>query len=309
MFRSLSMVWLIGLFWSACTTSSSSDKRLLTEDERRSIDEYRSEVELGRDMAGRLLQFYGTYNDEELMRYVNDVGLFLTSFSDYKDRRYMFTVLDTKIVNAFACPGGYILITRGTLLALKNEAELAGVLGHEIIHVGKKHIFTTLMNLDPTERSKFVEEVDKGLSTDIATRDRRRVSSSYTSDTGAWLARYMSGSAGAGITLLQAAKAGMLIILDKGLDQKLEYEADEMGVQLAVRAGYDPFALENFLKRLNDPSQKVDTKMLEKTHPKLLDRVAAIDKTLSKIQAQDIVAASGEQRFLKHTAKLHRKAE
>ncbi len=49
--------------------------------------------------------------------------------------------------------------------------------------------------------------------------------------------------------------------------------------------------------------------MLEKTHPKLLDRVAAIDKTLSKIQAQDIVAASGEQRFLKHTAKLHRKAE
>ncbi len=304
MHRSPSRFWLFCLFLSIASQSFAED-RVLSEAEKKAVDEYKSEVELGRNMAGRLLQYYGIYGDEDLIDYINTVGNYVANASDYKDRRFMFTILDSPIVNAFACPGGYILITRGTILAAKNEAELAAILGHEITHVGKRHVYTTLINLDEKSRNKLSNEIDKNQKTDSILKVRQRISSNANSEAGALLARYLSGSTGSSLSLLQAAKAGMSIILDKGLDKSLEFEADDLGVKLAVRAGYSPMAMENFLNRLKEAKKK-ELSMLEKTHPKIEDRATAVLATLQKIQAQDIIGADGENRFLKRTAKLRK---
>ena len=105
-------------------------------------------------MAGRLLQYYGHYDNEELIKYINEVGLYVSANSDFPDRRYMFDIINTEEINAFACPGGYILISKGALRHAENEAELAHVLAHEIAHVGKKHMFDRLKSMTPEEMEK-----------------------------------------------------------------------------------------------------------------------------------------------------------
>ena len=84
-------------------------------------------------------QFGGNYENNELQNYVESLGNFLASTSELSYQKFTFTILNTHIVNAFALPGGYIYITRGLLALCKNEAQLAGVLAHEIGHVTARH--------------------------------------------------------------------------------------------------------------------------------------------------------------------------
>ena len=124
------------------------------------------------------------------------------------------------------------------------------------------------------------------------------------------MARYLSGSA-AGLSVLAAAKAGMSLILEKGLGAELEYEADSEGVSYAVSAGYDPRALEQYLCRLESlKGRTCKTKakkkgkpkdILDKTHPTVADRIINIKKTLAKMNADEIVGAKGTARFKKQT--------
>jgi predicted Zn-dependent protease len=113
------------------------------------------------------------------------------------------------------------------------------------------------------------------------------------------VARYLSGSSGAGLGLLNAAKAGMSVILEKGLDHKLEYEADLEGVKYAIRAGYKPEALIAFLERLHSSknSQHLDAKVLEKTHPSNIDRQERIKGLLAELKSDQIIGAEGIDRF------------
>ena len=97
------------------------------------------EIEIGRDVASRLLGAAPLVADPALQRYVNHVGRWLAAQTERPDLPWQFGVLDSPHVNAFAVPGGTIFITRGLLERMRSEAELAGVLGHEIVHVLKKH--------------------------------------------------------------------------------------------------------------------------------------------------------------------------
>ena len=97
------------------------------------------EIELGRAVASAVGSRYTLLRDEPLTRYVALVGNSVALQSDRPDIRYYFGVLDTDEVNAFAAPGGYVFITRGTLRLMRDEATLAGVLGHEIGHIALKH--------------------------------------------------------------------------------------------------------------------------------------------------------------------------
>jgi predicted Zn-dependent protease len=239
-----------GLYCGACTTPAppglvktpEKKETVLSNAEEEKLAEYQAELELGRNMAGRLLQYYGTDDKESLVAYVNEVGNYVASVSDYPQRRYMFAILNSDAVNAFACPGGYILVTRGTILHAQNEAELAMVLAHEIAHVGKQHMFKTLRNMNEKDREKEAAELDFHGKDGVAeTQVRQRAMGAETSKTQALLAKYLSGSSGAGFSVLQAAKAGMNLILEKGLDHKLEFEADQEGMKYAIRAGYARF--------------------------------------------------------------------
>jgi len=110
--------------------SGSHDFVMLSED---------SEIALGRTNHPKIIAEYGRYDDEELQSYVQSVGDSLAVVSHRQNLTYRFTVLDSPVINAFALPGGYIYITRGLMVYLNSEAELAAVLGHEIGHVTARH--------------------------------------------------------------------------------------------------------------------------------------------------------------------------
>src|SRR3989442_15515266 len=104
----------------------------------REIDE-KEEIAIGRDMAARLLGAAPLVADARLQRYVNNVGRWLASQTERAELPWQFGVLDAPQLNAFAVPGGTIFVTRGLVARMRSEAELAGVLAHEIAHVLKKH--------------------------------------------------------------------------------------------------------------------------------------------------------------------------
>lgn len=305
---------------AACTTSSYDKRRdALPEEQQGVLDDFRAELEIGRNMAGRLLQFYGTQTDEGLLNYVNEVGSYVAQFSEHPNRRYMFEILDEESVNAFACPGGYILVTMGAIRNAVDEAELAGVLGHEIAHVGKKHMFDKLKGMSDDEMEKAAEVAKKKmeLPKTVLVRERPRGDESKI---GQIMAKYLAGGA-AGLNIIKAAGAGMGVILDQGLGADKEYEADAEGVKYASQAGYEPDALADFLCRIEmkrggkrskcnlaalakTVSKKKKQTILDRTHPPVHERVKNITTVLKEIDAGEIIGARGVKRFQRFKRRL-----
>jgi predicted Zn-dependent protease len=273
-----------------------------SKEEKQKLADFKEELEVGRNMAGRLFAFYGAYEDNpSLVRYINRLGLYVAGYSDAPDKRYLFGLLNTDSINAFACPGGYILITLGSIKTAKTEAELAMILGHEIAHVGKNHMYQTLKSQDQ-KKKKDTPSSDKLLT--LRRRPEGEDSSAF-----AFLAKYLSGSSGAGFSIFQAAKAGMNIILEKGLAPEMEFEADLEGVRYGIQAGYEPRALMDFLSRLSSEKNKLDLKVVSRTHPDVSQRNKKIEALLKRLKAQDIVGASVKDRFLKETSVLRKKGK
>lgn len=208
------------------------------------VDEPR-EIELGTEVSARLLGAAPLVENVSVQRYVNQVGLWVARHSERPSLPWRFGVIDTDSINAFAAPGGYVFITRGLFMSLRDEAELAGVLGHEIVHVLRRH------HLDAIQ-----EQARLGLAADVASimarRDGRRIDA--------------------------LVNAGMELYT-KGLDREDELEADRDGVVLAQRAGYAPDGLRGVLVTLEAMGGASDAlALLFKTHPAPADRLAALDE-------------------------------
>ncbi len=289
---------------------------------QKALEEARLETEIGRNMAGRLLRLYGTYPDEGLARYVNEVGLYVARFAGTPGRRYMFEVYASDSVNAFACPGGYILVSAGALKTASNEAELAHVLGHEIAHVAGQHMFHKLSRMNDQELTAAAAAASDS-KRDIPDVERsKRRPPSEESPLGTTLARYIAGQT-AGLNAIKAAKAGLTVIMEEGLGPELEREADKEGSRLAIQAGYDPMALTSFLCRLETergrpqdyclkggPTSEPKTgSVLDKTHPTVPDRVKTIRELLITWQADQMVGAKGKQRYQTMKQKLLAKSQ
>jgi predicted Zn-dependent protease len=187
----------------------------------------------------------GVYDQPELTRYVNLVGLAVALTCDRPDIPYHFAVLNSEAINAFAAPAGYIFLTRGLLKQIHNEAELAAVLGHEIAHVSQKHI------LEVIQRSKRLAGVSEaGLA-------------------------YAHQNPDVFKNLIDAAAKKLL---DEGLDQEKELEGDRLGEVYAARVGYDPTAYVALLTRLR--ALKGDDKAFFKTHPNFSLRIHAVQEVI-----------------------------
>ncbi|WHZ22813.1 MAG: M48 family metalloprotease [Nitrospira sp.] len=207
---------------------------------------YEEESSIGQAIALQVVARYGGVVDQpELVRYVNLVARAVANTSDRPDIPYRVAILDHESINAFAAPAGYIFVTRGLLKHIRNEAELAAVLGHEIAHVSEKHI------LEVIQRSKRLAGV-----------------------TEAGLAYAISNPAAFKGVIDGAVKK----LLDEGLDQAKETEADQVGEVFAARVGYDAQAYVALLTRLRD--LKGDDRAFFKTHPDFSSRIDAVQQTI-----------------------------
>jgi predicted Zn-dependent protease len=166
--------------------------------------------------------------------------------SDRPTLNYHFAILNSQEQNAFAAPGGYIFITVGLLKTLKNEAELAGVLAHEIAHVTQKHM------LDAIRRGALMGSVSE-LSLTAMKQDPAMFSSVIDEMTN--------------------------LLFTKGLDKDKEFEADVVGVTYAYQAGYHPRGLRDYLQTLENEKGHVESKFFT-THPSTTLRISKIDTLL-----------------------------
>ena len=192
------------------------------------------EIEIGRRGDAEIRREMGVYNDDELQRYVTGIGERIAAVSHRPHLPWTFTVVDAPAVNAFALPGGFVYVTRGLLAHMGDEAELAGVLGHEVGHVTARH-----------------------------------VSQQYTRSAGGALGVLLASIFVPGVAPFgDLANAGLgTLFLKYGRDDELE--SDRLGVEYATKAGWDPTGVPRFLEtlsRLDSMSERGIPNWLS-THP------------------------------------------
>jgi predicted Zn-dependent protease len=211
------------------------------------------EISMGKEADPQIVAEYGLYDDPALAAYVDAVGQKMAKLSHRPNLEFTFRVLDSPVINAFALPGGYVYITRGILAHMNNEAELAIVLGHEIGHVTARH------GAQAATRQQLA-----GLGLGLG--------SIFSSQ----IARYGQ----------IAQEALGLMFLKYGRDA--ENQADDLGVEYSLRAGYDATVGCHFFEVL-DRQQKESGSALptwQSTHPAPADRVAHTQKLSTERRPQ-----------------------
>lgn len=228
----------------------------------------KGEHKIGGDVAAKILGASRLVDDAELQKYVNKVGVWIALHSDRPQLPWRFGVLDTASINAFSAPGGYVFVTRGLLLIMKNEAELAGVLAHEVSHVTRKHVINT-------RRTGALA----GLLADAHSESRDDSAESQT---------------------MRKVVSASTEIFTRGLDKKDEYESDRLGMVIAARAGYDPFGLPMVLQTLSSINPKDDAvALMFKTHPDPEKRLDIVMKNAGSRLDKYADQQQGKKRFAK----------
>ena len=222
----------------------------------------KEERDLGDSVSTTVRTEFGVLQDAALTKYVSLVGNVLAKASTRPDLKWEFIVLDTDGVNAFAAPGGLVHITKGALGLIRNEAELAGVLGHEIAHITKKHT---------------VNSIKKSKMTKMGTEE-----------------------VGSRTNFLATVVADLAYdsIVEKGFDRGDEDDADQEGVRLANKAGYNPVGLTSFLQKLMDRNKDYKGSKpngLFATHPDTRDRISKVTR---QIKTEKLAStATGAERY------------
>jgi predicted Zn-dependent protease len=221
------------------------------------------EVEIGNEMHAQMMAEGAAYDDPELQAYVNRVGQRLVTNSDKPNMKFTFTVIDSPDINAFALPGGYIYMNRGLLSYLDSEAEMAGVLAHEIGHITGRH-------------------------------HGRRQTADITNKVIATTAYILTGSG----DLADASQMyGAELVSGYGRD--MELEADGLGAEYMYKSGYDPDALLAVIGVLKDQEQfqrvkakttgrKVGTYHgLYATHPRNDQRLKTVIRAANELETDE----------------------
>lgn len=204
------------------------------------------EVAMGQQSDPEIKAYMGVYEDPTLQRFINEKGQQMAAVSHRKNLKYQFKIVDSPVVNAFAVPGGYVYFTRGIMAHFNNEAEFAGVLGHEIGHITARHSAKQYSN-------SMLAQI--GL-----------VAGSVVSPT---FAQY-ADIAGQGLGLL---------FLKFGRDA--ESQSDKLGVEYSTKIGYDAQEMSEFfstLDRLREVSGSAEVPTFLSTHPDPADRERKVAK-------------------------------
>jgi len=229
---------------------------------------------LGRAVGAEILSRYSLYRNERLTRYINEIGNVVALSSDrpVTYSGYHFAILDTDEANAFACPGGTILVTRGMLQRTKNEDELAAVLAHEVGHVNHKD------GVNSIQQARWIQV--------IATIGTAAVKTLSKGDLDK-LTDLFTGSVG------DVVKT----IVVNGYSRDQELAADQSALVFLHRAGYDPFALTSYLGRLAKEQTGGASAGFFSTHPGMDKRLAASQAYLDQQNWAPVDRTARDRRF------------
>lgn len=206
------------------------------------------EIQIGREITGNLLGAAPLVNDAALQNYVNKVGRWVANQSERADLPWHFGVIESEDINAFAAPGGYVIITKGLYRKLENEAQMAGVLSHEIAHIVKSH------HLKILQKSQLLD-----LGADL-----------------------LGKQLGKDSQIIQKVIGSGAEVCARSLDKSAEFEADRMGVVLTARAGYEPYGLPEVLQAIGQTGKDENSvALLFKTHPHPDDRLVKLDDAIA----------------------------
>jgi len=203
------------------------------------------EIKMGIAAAPKFEKLFGgLYPDRAVQRYVADVGMSMVRYTGRDDLPWEFKVVNSKQINAFALPGGKVYITRGLLMKLENEAQLASILGHEAGHVAHRH------SVEQLERAQLLQG-------------------------GAAIAGIVAGSSAVGdITQMVTGLAMMKYSRDQ------EKEADLTGLNYMTRQGYDPRQIVRTMEILKKASGGKSQPEFLSTHPSDITRINQIEAAL-----------------------------
>ncbi|MBW2317188.1 MAG: M48 family metalloprotease [Deltaproteobacteria bacterium] len=251
----ISLVFLSAILWlfSCATNPVTGHQELMLLSES-------NEITLGRKTDAQIAQTYGFYKAPTLATYIDELGKRLAKGSHRPHLSFKFKILDTPVINAFAVPGGYIYVTRGILAHLNSEAELAGVIGHEIGHVAARH------SAQQYTRAQFAQ-FGLGLGAVLSEGFRKY----------AGVAQF-----GVGMFFLKFSRDN-------------ERQADNLGVEYAIKAGFDATNMANFfstLRRLHPSSNRDGLPDWFSTHPDPQERIGGVltmaRQWTQRLNAQDL---------------------
>lgn len=245
--RRLGLAVLAALAVAACSTNPVTGKKQLN---------YLStadEIALGEKSAPEFLKSYGGAVDSQAVRqYVSDLVLEIADISHKPNLPWEANVVDSAVVNAFALPGGKVFVTRGLLELLDNEAELAGVMGHEIAHVTAEHIGQQMTQAIGIQALG----IGLGVAGDVSDSD--------------WLRVLGVGSqVGGSLYLLRFSR-------------QHEYQADEVGLQYMMQLGYDPRAMVTLMEKLRAQDRGARPIEFFSTHPYAEARIERLNKMIAQ---------------------------
>jgi len=229
---------------------------------------YEEERALGQSVAIEVMSRHnGWYPKQTPNEYVNKVGLSIARYSDRPNIPYHFAVLNSDEANAYACPGGYIFVTVGLVKLIKNEAELAGVLAHEIAHVTEKHALTTI------RRNRVLQGIGK-ITMAAMQKDPKLIN--------------------------QLTNLTTEVLFNRGVDKEMEFEADRKGTEYAFRTGYDPAGLMRFIRTLQSYKGKKRSVWFS-THPDTRNRISRLEtRILPAYYGKAKNLATNERRFRRY---------
>ncbi len=230
-----------------------------------------AEINFGRKLSARILGNYKLLENKKITEYVNMIGKGIAAQYGRPELKFFFGVLDTTEINAYAIPGGYIFITKGALDLMDNEAQLAGVISHEISHINKRHVVEQLKLKG--ENNSFLYSVGTAIG----------------------------GGAVSGVKVInKLIDKAFDIYFNEGFDKKKEFEADSECIQIIAGIGYDWKAYVEYLNKLDSYSNSKKGKVISKTHPPVLERIQQITKEAKKYEFKNISGKQNPKRFSKY---------
>jgi len=242
------------LIFACCLLAVGCSRNPVTGKKQAFVMSEENEVALGTQSDPQVVAAFGLYDDDKMQAYIKTKGQQMAAVSHRPDLKFTFRLVDSPVVNAFALPGGYVYFTRGIMAHFNNEAEFAGVLGHEIGHVTGRHGALQ-------QRNQTLAQI--GLIAGLIISPE--------------IAQFAE----------QASQGMQLLLLKNGRDH--ESQSDELGVIYSTEIGYDAHQMANFFQTISrlsgGASQSIPTFM--STHPNPLDRYARVHKLAEARQAKD----------------------